>query len=749
MIEYTPTIISAASGGQGKEILEKIRKTEGILIFDEIEGQLRELVKTQNPKTDFKQNPEKYQHFIEDYLSGTPLEEVGNWVYYPWRNTLVHVLAEEEFALVRTNRNKYKITDSEQNLLATKKVGVIGLSVGQSVALTMAMERNFGEIRLADFDEIELSNLNRIRSGVFNLGVNKAISVAREIAEIDPYLDVKVFEEGITEENLDAFFTEGGQLDALVEECDGLDIKIIARNKAKSLGIPVIMETNDRAMLDIERFDTEPDRPILHGLVKGLDVEILKTLKTNEDKVPYMLDMISIDETSVMLRASMLEIEQSIATWPQLASSVVFGGGLVSSAVRRILLGKNVQSGRYYNDFEQVGEPSTDRSVQYFSDKQTHVPDYDEVFQRFEISAPPNSVSLDETTLDQIVADILQAPSAANNQPWKWLYKNNHLILFHHVIRGAAFWDQEHLGAALGLGCALSNLRISAVSNGLKPHVNIQPGNLGQPDKPIAEIWFEHADSDFKHPLYDQIYTRRTNRLNVVSEPIEDQEIEVLKSVLDDSEFQLHVVTDSQQKEAIAEVMGKVEQIRMLNPNGHRDYVKEVRWTDEEAQEKRDGIDIGTINLTASEKAGLVISKDEFVIEKLRDWDGGDAFIEMITKGVNMSAGICFIVGERYDNEAMLEAGEVFEDLWLTIAKHELEIHPLTSVAILFNLAHNQQSVMSDTERSRLLQLNLEFNSLLGIDNSKHVFMAFRLSKCENSDITSYRFNKNESFARG
>ena len=87
----------------------------------------------------------------------------------------------------------YKISPIEQDKLSTKKVGVIGLSVGQSISITMAMERTFGEIRIADFDELELTNLNRIRAGVHELGLPKVALVAREIAEIDPYLNVKCF----------------------------------------------------------------------------------------------------------------------------------------------------------------------------------------------------------------------------------------------------------------------------------------------------------------------------------------------------------------------------------------------------------------------------------------------------------------------------------------------------------------------------------------------------------------------------
>ncbi len=118
----------------------------------------------------------------------------------------MRVLAEKDFIRLRTSRNRYKITQEEQDLLCSKKIGIIGLSVGQSVALSLAMERTFGELRIADFDTLDLSNMNRIRTGLFNLGIKKTWIVAREIAEIDPFLKVVIFDEGITEENKDDFF---------------------------------------------------------------------------------------------------------------------------------------------------------------------------------------------------------------------------------------------------------------------------------------------------------------------------------------------------------------------------------------------------------------------------------------------------------------------------------------------------------------------------------------------------------------
>lgn len=336
----------------GPALEELLKSTASIRIHDRIGAQLKELVKSLDPS--LGANPGKLEAAVAKKLGGRKLGEYGVWVYYPWSRNLVHLLDAEEFALVRSDRNRNKITREEQAVLATKKVGVVGLSVGQSVSLTMALERVFGEIRLADFDTLDLSNLNRIRTGTHNLGLNKAIITAREIAEIDPFLNVVCFTDGLTKENMDAFFTEGGRLDMLVEECDSVDIKILARQKAKELGIPVVMDTSDRGSLDVERFDLEPDRPILHGKIDHLDLDLKDRKLSPEEKMQYAVAIADPGSLSDRMKTSLPEIGRTISTWPQLGSSVVLGGAVATDTIRRICLGQFQGSGRWHIDLEEL-----------------------------------------------------------------------------------------------------------------------------------------------------------------------------------------------------------------------------------------------------------------------------------------------------------------------------------------------------------------------------------------------------------
>lgn len=342
-----------------KKAMDKfLANAKGIQIVDTIYHQLTELVKIDQPSCDW--NKQKFEDAINELLGDQPCDDYGVWVYYPWLGKIVHLLDEDEFIKVRTSRNIYKITPEEIAVLRKKKIGVIGLSVGQSIAQTMAMERIFGELRLADFDEVELSNMNRVRCAVHELGINKTVLAARQIAEQDPYLKIVCYQKGVNVETIDEFLTGDGKLDLLVEECDGIDIKIIARIKARAFEIPVVMDTNDMGMLDVERYDIEPDRPIFHGRLPQLNHENVNELATRlnrlrtEEKVPYLVDIIGMENVSDAMKISLTEMNKTIVGWPQLASSVVLGAAMVTDVGRRILLGKHTSSGRYFIDFDKL-----------------------------------------------------------------------------------------------------------------------------------------------------------------------------------------------------------------------------------------------------------------------------------------------------------------------------------------------------------------------------------------------------------
>ncbi|MGW6704050.1 ThiF family adenylyltransferase [Streptomyces sp. NPDC054956] len=328
-------------------------------VMDTIADQLAELVTSREPG--LRSSPDAVRRAVAEQLAGARPQEYGTWVWYPWSGRLVHLLPREEFRLVRTDRNRGRIDRAQQRRLLGCRVGIIGLSVGSSAALTFAMEGIGGSFKLADFDSLSVSNLNRLRAGVHHLGLNKCVLAARQMLEIDPWLDIELYQGGLTDNTMEEFFTGGaGPIDLLVEECDTPYVKIAAREHARQLGIPVVMDANDRGLLDVERFDLEPDRPLLHGLLGETTSSDLRDL-THEEMVDVILAMVDRERISPELTASISQIGVTLSSWPQLASGVALGGALTADAARRILLGQPRPSGRFYTDLEilTAGDRST------------------------------------------------------------------------------------------------------------------------------------------------------------------------------------------------------------------------------------------------------------------------------------------------------------------------------------------------------------------------------------------------------
>jgi hypothetical protein len=269
--------------------------------------------------------------------------EYGSWMYFPIRNKCIQILPKTDFIELRTCRNRLKINRNEQLELSKKSIAIIGLSAGNAVANALIAERICGRIILFDFDSCELSNLNRLNAGIFDLGLNKCIISANSILEKDPYIDVEIHESGFenTKEHADVIQS----VDLVVDECDSFDIKISLRELAKKFRKPLLMHTSERGITDIERYDIHEDLPIFHGLLENVDFN---------DKSKVLMAIINPKIVSERMLLSFSELGKSLKSWPQLATEVFSGGANLAGIARMILLNQKVVGGRYFFNTEEV-----------------------------------------------------------------------------------------------------------------------------------------------------------------------------------------------------------------------------------------------------------------------------------------------------------------------------------------------------------------------------------------------------------
>lgn len=741
----TPLFFRLGNIDDSQGLIRLLDRKPYIRIFDSIDQQLTELIKSYHPK--FTLSDDDIHSLTAKHLAGIPKKEYGVWVYYPWSETLVHLLDEDEFIHMRTSRNRYKITQDEQALLMTKRIGVIGLSVGQSVSLTLCMERGFGELRIADFDELEITNLNRLRSGLHNMGLKKTVIVAREIAEIDPFLKVTCFHEGITDRNLEDFLLQDGKLDLLIDECDGVDVKINCRLAAKKYGIPVLMEASDRGTVDIERFDLEPERPILHGFVEHLDLSNVQRAKTMEEKLPYILPIVGIETMSPRLKASAIEIGQTISTWPQLASAVAFGGGMAADVCRRVLLGQFNQSGRYFIDLDElIGDQVKPNLTFKYTERSLSLDEMAAAASR----VPPIVEHADIITDDEIrelVSAVGAAPSPGNNQPWKWYHDGKRFYLFHDIERSESFGDFQNMASYITFGTAIENLQLKANELGIRVVESLFP--LDDCSRLIAVFSFIYSPVE-KDELSHFLNIRCTSRRKGNGDKLSGDIIENLQhAVRHFDNIRLKIVTGNEQIQHLAAIAGEAEKLRLFIPQGHYElFEKELRWTQREALETKDGLDIQTLELSPKDAIGFRVARDPIAVKLVAEWGLGRALENMTGDLMKTASAIGLVVIPKFDRAILIEAGKAVERIWLSATKNRLSMQPvLASVLHFARVIHGKDAVdMPDWIQKRFGELKSEFDGIFQNTNSDESVFLFRLFYGDPPEIKSLRLDTDQFF---
>lgn len=719
-----------------EDTLRLIFKNNQPLYHDRITDQVKGLIKIRNPR--LANDKQALDELYQDWLNENNAAEYGVYVYYPWSNRVVHLLPEEEFVELRTARNRHKITASEQAHLQEKCVAVIGLSVGQSVALTMALERSCGYLKLADFDELELSNLNRIKTGVHNLGLPKTIITAREIAETDPFIRFELFPEGITAENIDRFLDDEPDVDLLIEECDDLKVKIAARIAARNRGIPVLMDTSDRGMLDVERFDEEADRPLLHNLVPELDNLDVDQLPF-EKRIGVLLQLVGGLSISDRLKASLLELNQSIGSWPQLSSSVGLGAGITGDIARKILLGVPVESGRYYADPEQIVKVRAN-PVQEFVPPKPVTPEFMaeslKAFEEMKRDQPEESV------LRKAVESAALAPSSGNDQPWFFYHHQGLIGVFHNRERAYSFGDHKNFASYQSVGAAIENLLIFMRGQGYEGHIVYLP--QGSVSDMMALVSFTAKEgSDIDAELVKYIPVRSTNREITPRKPVDQEILKSLNESLADFEgMEVKWITTEDDLRTQGQIIADCDKLRVFNEWGHRDFFeREMRWTPAEATNKADGIDIRGLGIDPQNMLAIQILRNYNVVSTLSAVDGGRAFDSISMDAALAASAMGLVTGPDLLIKNLLKGGQAWEKLWLAATRKGLSVHPLISPLYLFNRLHNGgEDVLSLEAREKLTTLFPRFKSLWALKNEEPLFM-FRIFYTDKQPVKSMRLS--------
>ncbi len=147
-------------------------------------------------------------------------------------------ITEDEFYNSLWFRSSMVFTKKERQLLRESRVGVIGVGGTGGIASEQLVRSGVGKITLVDPDIFEMTNINRQHfCTISTIGMKKTEAGKRRLLDVNPFLDIKTYPEGIDKSNARNIIED---LDVIIDASDNKSAHYPLHRVAKELRVPVI-----------------------------------------------------------------------------------------------------------------------------------------------------------------------------------------------------------------------------------------------------------------------------------------------------------------------------------------------------------------------------------------------------------------------------------------------------------------------------------------------------------------------------
>jgi UDP:flavonoid glycosyltransferase YjiC (YdhE family) len=283
---------------------------------------------------------------------------------------------------------------------------------------------------------------------------------------------------------------------------------------------------------------------------------------------------------------------------------------------------------------------------------------------------------------EHMVQAAILAPSAANCQPWRYVWHGDRLDVCLVPDRAYPFLHVVNPDVAVSLGSVLTNIRCAAAARRHRTEVELFPeearGGL------MARVWFvpdETADGS----LADMLAQRCTNRRNYDDRPIAPELRDELLAGANVGRpaVQLHWVDDEVQRDRVADAMAVFYQVLFENPTMHLAFMEWLRWTPQSEADERTGLSIPSLELAGIARVAFRLVAAQWRARWLAPTGLFRLYRLATSRHLRRSAAIGLITVPEYDAIQLVDAGEKFERLWLEATRKGLAFHPIGGLPFL------------------------------------------------------------------
>jgi hypothetical protein len=312
------------------------------------------------------------------------------------------------------------------------------------------------------------------------------------------------------------------------------------------------------------------------------------------------------------------------------------------------------------------------------------------------------------------------APSGGNEQPWRVTVNGNRMLIRSDDQRGDnSFLDVDGYAANFAIGCFAENVAITAQSLGLE---YTEDGSDG-----TVEFTFTGRRTAWPHELSESIAERVTNRQPGDGTELTDAELQPLLATVDPA-YQVTAVSTPDAKALVGRALGNADVVRMRNTTMFADMVREMCWSDRETADRRDGLDLRTLELPGATVKLLSLMRR---VPWLRNLLPTSKLAETAQLLVTNSSHICCLsTQEPLTRDSMMVAGRSLQRLWLEATRAGLSVHPWTvSTLLLARLETFRGKGFTGREPQEVFTFGTNLRLGFGLLPQDHPVFVFRLFK--------------------
>ena len=334
--------------------------------------------------------------------------------------------------------------------------------------------------------------------------------------------------------------------------------------------------------------------------------------------------------------------------------------------------------------------------------------------------------------MDPRVKTVLEyavlAPSGDNCQPWKVAVDDLRIDLFNDPGQDHSLYNLEQRASLISHGAVLENIRLAAPSVGLESRIELLPDPSRE--NLIASVFLTEGKAE-QTDRFKVIPQRHTNREKYQAVNISDSQLERWQELPERPGEKIWVTSNPEQIEHLAGLLSLNDRLVFEIPDLHQFLFEQIRWTDAEAEETRDGLDIKTLGLTAMDRMSFRLLKYWGVVSAFNHV-GFTGIIQMKAKQlINSSSAIAIVMTPGTQAIDYIEGGKLWQRLLLQLASEGLTAQPFAGLACLMQSAHerllNQRVTVK--QRNRLLNTRSELIKHVGSDESAVVLTMFRIGQ--------------------